>query len=200
MDFTLTPEDIERFWFKVDVRGPDDCWLWRGLLSDVGYGRFYVGRRDGNSQTRGSHRISYFIAHGEIPEGLGVLHNCDQRYAPGDISYRACANPSHLWTGTTQQNQRDMVAKGRHAFGERHGAKLHPERMARGANHRSHTRPDSVQRGEKHPSSKLTEVVVRKIRERAAQGEKQKVIARDFGICQQVVSRIVHRKRWGHVA
>src|SRR6266487_2334557 len=41
----------ERFWAKVEVRGPDDCWLWKGCFSE-GYGQFSVGsaRNPGHEQ------------------------------------------------------------------------------------------------------------------------------------------------------
>jgi hypothetical protein len=92
----------ERFWEKVDKRGPNDCWLWLASKNRKGYGSFtangYAGR---------AHRFSYQLHYGPIPTGMFVCHNC-----PGGDN-PACVNPAHLWLGTTQQNTADMVSKRR---------------------------------------------------------------------------------------
>lgn len=60
---------------------------------------------------RGTH-FAYEDRVGPIPEGRILLHKCD---------VPLCVNPAHLEPGTTADNNRDMVAKRRHARGERHG-------------------------------------------------------------------------------
>lgn len=63
----------------------------------------------------GVHRIAWILEHGEIPEGLGVLHRCD---VPN------CVNTKHLFLGTSAENNADRDQKGRHVAprGSRNGA------------------------------------------------------------------------------
>lgn len=82
--------------FKVDsVTG---CHVWQGSTV-AGYGHLYV---DGKLKL--AHRVSWELAKGEIPEGLFVLHKCDNP---------PCINPEHLFAGTHEDNMKDMDAKGR---------------------------------------------------------------------------------------
>lgn len=78
----LTPSIEERFWAKVDRRGPDECWPWLAGKKSDGYGVFW----DGAAQV-GAHRISYEAHHGAIPDGLVIDHLCRNP---------ACVNPFHL--------------------------------------------------------------------------------------------------------
>lgn len=82
-----------------------ECWEWQLTKDRVGYGRLMVrmGSRD-KFRSMSAHRYAYEVFVGEIPEGMNVLHKCDNR---------ACCNPSHLFIGTQQDNMRDMYAKGR---------------------------------------------------------------------------------------
>lgn len=114
---------MKRFWDKVNVLGPDDCWLWTGSLAR-GYGAFRFGGRQCVAT-----RVSWELRHGvEVPKGLEVCHSCDDRYPPGDYTSRKCVNPEHLWIGTRDQNMADMVAKGRSPLGSRNAAsKATPE-------------------------------------------------------------------------
>lgn len=97
----LSQSDLKRFWDKVEVRGPDECWPWKACCFDNGYGAFKMEPR-----MERAHRTSYFIATGDDPGVLKVLHTCDNP---------PCCNPGHLWKGTVADNNADRAAKGRSA-------------------------------------------------------------------------------------
>lgn len=95
----------ERFARYVQKDDPSGCWLWTGSMSR-NYGQ--IGR---HGRPLLAHRAAWELAHGDIPNGLYVLHRCDNG---------RCVNPAHLFLGTQRDNIRDMVAKGRDRFtGER---------------------------------------------------------------------------------
>jgi hypothetical protein len=104
----------DRFWPKVDVRGPKECWWWTACRLPAGYGRFSV-----NGRMVLAHRYVYELVYGIDPGDLQVLHTCDNP---------SCCNPAHLFLGTQADNMADMEAKGRQSRGiDRPAAKLTEE-------------------------------------------------------------------------
>lgn len=154
----------ERFWRRVEKT--EGCWLWRGSVDEDGYGS--IGSF-GNADRMKSHRYSWALHHGPIPEGLYVLHNCNTLREPGDTSYRRCVNPAHLFLGTNDDNMRDMVEKKRSAHGERNS------------------------------SAKLTAEQVRAIRLRYHQGSSVQSLADEFGVRWGTAKRIVSGISYRHV-
>lgn len=106
-------ELVRRFWEKVDVAGPDDCWNWTASTAGKGYGQIKMPK---TRRQLYAHRLSYEIHHGIAPGDMLVMHSCDNP---------RCVNPAHLSLGTHGDNLQDMARKDRHLYGERNAqAKL----------------------------------------------------------------------------
>ncbi|MEU1293020.1 HNH endonuclease [Streptomyces sp. NPDC005840] len=98
------------FWAKV--RKTKTCWLWTaGQFGHSGYGSFSV-KVDGRTRSVRTHRHSWELANGPIPEGKHVLHRCDTPL---------CVRPEHLFLGDALMNAQDKVAKGRLRRGDAKG-------------------------------------------------------------------------------
>jgi HNH endonuclease len=154
--------------FVVIPADPDQCWAWTGSKNEHGYGRLQKGTTPPRATK--AHRASWSIYHGPIPDGLHVLHRCDNP---------ECSNPRHLFLGTHQENMLDSKTKGR-PRGPQPGTV-------------------SVNVGSANGRAKLTENQITEIRHRVSSGELQREVGARFGIRQSTVSGIINGKRWrGH--
>ncbi len=90
----------ERFFEKIDRRGPGECWTWTGSKDQFGRGYFlYEGK------VRRAPRVAWALHHGvPFPDDRDACHTCDNP---------TCVNPFHIWPGTAHENLQDAGGKGR---------------------------------------------------------------------------------------
>lgn len=97
----------DRFWEKVDRRGPDECWPWKATAKHkFGYGAFRLEGR-----IVAASRAAWIITYGPVDDGVEILHRCDNPPCrTGGHGSRApsatcpCCNPKHLFPGTQTDN------------------------------------------------------------------------------------------------
>ena len=103
---------VEERFFTGFSKSDNGCWNWQRRLVGKGYGTIGLGGKGAKQKL--VHRLSYEIHKGPIPEGMVVMHKCDNP---------RCVNPDHLDAGTQSQNIKDAFSRGR---------KLMPTKKARG--------------------------------------------------------------------
>jgi hypothetical protein len=121
--YPKNPKTIEeRFWDKVQVGLPDDCWLWTGSTTPNARGSHY-GRFNHKYVVYRAHVFSYELATGnKVEKGKVVMHSCDNTL---------CVNPNHLSKGMNRDNIDDMLMKGRSLYGEKHPGVVLSEEQVR---------------------------------------------------------------------
>ena len=112
--------EVDRFWAKVETGA--GCWTWSGARKQRPWDYGVLGGTKKGEVGQLAHRVSWRLHHGPIPDGMKVLHHCDNP---------PCVNPEHLFLGSLKDNTQDMLEKGRHSLpidhsqGEKNpGAKL----------------------------------------------------------------------------
>ncbi len=185
---------VERFWRFVNKDGPvvrpelGPCWVWKGVMNLKGkegrearahrgvYGIVAI-HKDGKRTRMHAHRFAWIITNGEIPEGLFACHKCDNP---------ECVRPEHLFLGTPKANTRDAIAKGRNSRGKEHGLKV--------AIARANPRP---KREEPYRPKRwvLTPETSAKILARRAEGASYRGLAKEFGVAQNTIAKLIRESK-----
>lgn len=126
----LTEAVIDRFWSRVERRGPTECWPWlERPIVEFGIGPLVPATSYGRMSVKGrlwpAHRVSYLIAHGELDARLPVDHTCVNP---------SCVNPAHLRQVTAAVNSQSQVrrsAHGRNVYAVRNGFAVRVKRLGK---------------------------------------------------------------------
>ena len=190
--------DVDDFWGRVDPNGPipahrpelGPCWLWTGDRWGF-YGSF---RTTSNGDRALAHRVAYELVIGPIPDGLQLDHLCWTRL---------CVRPSHTEPVTPRVNtMRSTSPSALNALkqacpvGHPYTTDRNRRRclVCQGIAQQAHRRA----RGAK-PQKRFTDDQVLAIRDRAARGERQADLCREFGVSAPCMSELVNRKKYAGV-
>jgi hypothetical protein len=145
---------------------PTPCRLWQGAVDKYGYGKKKVKySASGPWESEKIHRwVMNMSREVRLRPDQVILHLCDQ-----PLCYRL----DHLRVGTIQENNADMLAKGR-----------------------ASKPPVNILLGEKHGMSKLTKAAVKLMREMDEAGASQVEIARAFDVSRTTVRRVLRGLSW----
>ena len=122
--YNVCMDITERLWGHM-VRADNGCLEWTRCTNTDGYGQIKV-----NGKVIKTHRLAWTLANGPIPDGLNVLHHCDNPPC-GETEPSEEYPEGHLFLGTVAMNVADRVAKGRTrtGMGRHNAAKTHcPQR------------------------------------------------------------------------
>lgn len=118
------------------------------------------------------------MSYGPIPEGLQVLHKCDNP---------SCVRPDHLFLGTQSDNIKDSVEKGRF--------------KQMGNTHAFRRNKALVPRGDRNGNHKLSVQEVEQIRkEYKGKGRPgYATLAHQFGVNLATIGRVIRCESWTHL-
>ena len=176
-----TRADMARFMAKVDVRGPNHCWLWTGSRSKDGYGRFRIG-----ASLHNAHRVAIvWLGNGVVGGDDYALHACDTP---------ACCNPAHLRVGSQADNARDRESRGRGNHWSGPARSAIAKRCAKYQDaHWSRRKPEALARGERHAATTLSTADVIAIR---ASRESHAELARRYQMSAMGIAGIRAGRTW----
>ena len=151
-------------------RGSDQC------LTPVRHngGYYQISLHNcGRQSVRLMHRLVCEAFHGPAPS--------KDHHAAHNDGCRTNNRADNLRWATASENNRDKIAHGTIVRGDAHPSRRTPEILPRGSAHRN---------------SKLTEDQVLAIR---SDTRIQRVIAKDYGVTQSVISGIKRHAHWAHI-
>src|ERR1043165_3544976 len=159
--------------FKINENG---CHELSKAISKKGYGVIGIGLRGDNSRKIVyAHRASYEIHKGEIPDGICVLHSCDNP---------SCINPNHLFLGTPKDNVRDMHNKDRAA-------------MKKGMIPKNFS--NQIEKEKNGKFSKLNTNQEKEIKKFLSLGINYRLIAKQYNVSKSCISDIKRNATWRNV-
>lgn len=174
-------EYAERFWGYVLRGKPDECWPWRTLK----VAKFWWRASDGSRCYEKASRLAYRLGNDgcDIPPDRVIGHTCD---------WDACCNPAHLECVTQKKNSQDMADRDLHPY-SKSGRYRYTRKLW------SASSPATMP-GEGNGFARLTDEQVAEIRARYASGLVRQVdLAKEYGIAQSHVSRLVRGESWSHL-
>lgn len=158
------------FWRHVQKGAIEQCWPWTGGLTRNGYGVFcfYPNGSKGKPSKWLAHRLSWTLMRGPIPNGLQLLHDCDNKIC--------CNSARHHFLGTQADNVEHALRHGLFERGNKTWRKSYP---------------GSVRRGEKHWSSKISDSELMRMHRLRQQGKTLTDLTEEFKLSRAQVSRIL---------
>lgn len=206
--------DIKEKFLSKTKRLNNGCLEWQLRKDKDGYGSF----RNQNNKVVRAHRLSWELHKGMIPNGLLVLHKCDNP---------SCVNPEHLFLGTQKDNMSDMSNKKRHLFGEKNKKAKLTDTLVLNLIDKYNTKKFSQQELAKifnitqanvssivlgktwthlnlnvvktNKSRKLSTSDVLNIRKLSFNGSSTKQLSDKYGISKEQISNIINRKQWTQI-
>lgn len=130
-----------------------------------------------------AHRVSWIIHYGYIPQGMHILHHCDNP---------PCVNPEHLELGTAKDNMRHREERGR-------GKGFLNIKKA----HRLFYTRTKLHKGVGNPNSKLNDNDISNIRLLRQISKPLKFTIKElselYKISPSQIGRIVCNQQWKHL-
>lgn len=154
-------EDVRQ---ECSIDPSTGCWVWQKGKDKDGYPKLFI---DGKNW-RGNRAVLKAVT-GKL--GSNARHKCDNP---------PCMNPDHLEWGSSKDNKKDSIERGRHAHGDKHFMRQDPSKL----------------RGEGNGRSKLSNEMVQDIKSRRQSGMKVKDIAVLYGVDRTTISRVINGHSW----